>query len=238
MDALGARQVTPQARTLREMQSVIFDKDWLRTADLDRTLYLMYRDCVLPEDQHAARQLHVRYDITVLLPIMLGREYNKTKGHYHSEYKPGLCYPELYQVLEGQAHILLQQPAGETVSSCMLVRAKEGQIVLVPPNYGHITINPTEKTLKMANWVSTHVESFYEPFEAKGGGAYFEVALPKPEFISNPHYNSLPPLRIVPAREYPKLGLRHGQPIYELIRTPERLRFLSYPDEGPSPPEP
>ncbi len=233
MNALrcGDREVRPQARTLREMQSVIFDRDWLRTADPDQTLYLMYRDCVLPEDRPAAQKLAVRYDITVLLPVRLGREYNKTKGHYHSEYKPGLCYPELYQVLEGQAHILLQKRQGDSISDVVLVTANEGQIVLVPPNYGHITINPTDKTLKMANWVSTRVESFYTPFEEKGGGAYFELALPTPQFIPNRRYGSLPQLRVVSAREYPELGLRHGRPIYELIKTPEHLRFLSSPDE-------
>lgn len=115
------------------------------------------------------------------------------------------------------------------MSDVVLVTAQEGQIVLVPPNYGHITINPTDKILKMANWVSTRVESFYQPFEAKGGGAYFELA--PSQFIPNPRYTSVPPLRIVSACEYPTLGLHHGQPIYDLIKTPERLRFLSYPDE-------
>lgn len=231
MNALrcGNREIYPHARTLREMQSVVCDKAWLRTADLDQALYLMYRDCVLPEDRQIAQQLAVRYDITVLLPVRLGREYNKTKGHYHSEYKPGLCYPELYQVLEGEAHVLLQKRSGETISDVVLIIAHEGGIVLVPPNYGHITINPSEKPLKMANWVSTKVQSFYEPFEAKSGGAYFELV--GSQFIPNSNYRVLPPLRVERAREYPKLGLRHGQPIYDLIKTPERLRFLSYPDE-------
>jgi hypothetical protein len=47
----------PQVRTLRDMQSVIFDKAWLRTADLDQPLYLMYRDGVLPQDRQIAQQL-------------------------------------------------------------------------------------------------------------------------------------------------------------------------------------
>jgi glucose-6-phosphate isomerase len=236
----------PQVRTLREMQSVIFDKAWLRTADLDQPLYLMYRDGVLPQDRQIAQQLQVRYDITVLLPVRLGREFNKTKGHYHSEYKPGLGYPELYQVLEGHAHVLLQKRDGERITDVVLVIAHEGEIVLVPPNYGHITINPTEQTLKMANWVSTKVESFYEPFEQMGGGAYFElVTSPFPlrlrrglgrgerarvRLVPNARYGALPPVRVERAREYPQLGLRHGRPIYELIKNPEILRFLSFPD--------
>jgi glucose-6-phosphate isomerase len=243
---VGDREIRPHVRSLREMQSVIFDKAWLRTADLDQPLYLMYRDGVLPQDQKIARQLEIRYDITVLLPVRLGREFNKTKGHYHSEYKPGLCYPELYQVLEGHAHVLLQKRDGERITDVVLVIAHEGEIVLVPPNYGHITINPTEQTLKMANWVSTKVESFYEPFEQMGGGAYFElVTSPFPlrlrrglgrgerarvRLVPNARYGALPPVRVERAREYPQLGLRHGRPIYELIKNPEILRFLSFPD--------
>ncbi len=263
MDTLrvGTRNVAPQPRALREMQSVIFDKEWLRGANVDQSLYFMYRDCVLPEDQEIARQLEIRYDITVLPPMHLGQEYNKTKGHYHSERVPGLCYPELYQVLEGQAHVLLQKRSGTLISDVIVVIAQEGDLVLVPANYGHITINPSERTLKMANWVSTRVQSFYEPFEEKGGGAYFEIE-PSPVvtygrgagakrfdaasfsesgriktlrgeglFIPNPNYGPLPPLRGLPAPEYTQLGLRCGQPIYELIKTPKLLRFLSYPEE-------
>lgn len=233
MEALcvGDREIRPQVRTLREMQSVIFDRDWLRTADVNRPLYLMYRDCVLPEDRQIAGQLHIRYDITVLLPTPLGQEHNKTKGHYHSEYKPGLCYPELYQVLEGQAHVLLQKRDRDRITDVVLVRAHEGQIVLVPPNYGHVTINPTDQILKMANWVSTKVESFYGPFEEMGGGAYFVLRSSARPYLPNPRYGPLPPLRILPAPQYPQLGLSHDRPIYELIKTPERLRFLSYPEE-------
>jgi glucose-6-phosphate isomerase, archaeal len=183
--------------------------------------------CSLKTDR-LPNSFRVRYDITVLLPVRLGREFNKTKGHYHSEYKPGLGYPELYQVLEGHAHVLLQKRDGERITDVVLVIAHEGEIVLVPPNYGHITINPTEQTLKMANWVSTKVESLYEPFEQMGGGAYFELV--GSELVPNVRYGALPPVRVERAREYPQLGLRHGRPIYELIKNPEILRFLSFPD--------
>jgi glucose-6-phosphate isomerase len=142
--------------------------------------------------------------------------------------------------------VLLQKRDGERITDVVLVIAHEGEIVLVPPNYGHITINPTEQTLKMANWVSTKVESLYEPFEQMGGGAYFElVTSPFPlrlrrglgrgerarvRLVPNARYGALPPVRVERAREYPQLGLRHGRPIYELIKNPEILRFLSFPD--------
>lgn len=232
---VGDREVQPQARTLREMQSVVFDTLWLKRADLQRPLYWMYRDCLLSEDREAARQLKVRYDITILEPTRLSQELNKTKGHYHSERQRGLAYPELYEVLEGQAYILLQQRAGAAISDVILVEARAGDKVIVPPNYGHITINRGEKALKMANWVSVLVESFYGPYEEKGGGAYLVFAPERPDespkFVANLKYGRLPELRLLNAVEVSELSLTRQTPSYELIKRPQHLRFLSYPEK-------
>ena len=94
------------------------------------------------------REQNIRYDITIIPPGMLGREYIKTAGHYHPLVPGGsVTYPELYEVLEGEALYLLQrQDLGDVVA----INASAGDKVLVPPNYGHITINGSNKKLKMA----------------------------------------------------------------------------------------
>jgi glucose-6-phosphate isomerase len=56
-----------------------------------------------------------------------------------------------------------------------LVKATRGDKVIVPPNCGHVAINPSEKTLKMANWVCRSFESLYEPYTQHHGGAYYEL---------------------------------------------------------------
>ncbi len=232
---VGDREIRPQARTLDEMQPVVFDREWLKKADLQQPLYFMYRDCVRPEDRPIAQELQLRYDITLLLPTRLGREYNKTKGHYHSERARGLAYPELYEVLEGDALILLQKRDGAGVSDVLAIEAHTGDKVIVPPNYGHITINTGEKSLRMANWVSLSVESFYGPYEEKNGGAYWvlapERAASKPQYLPNIKYGRLPKVRVLPAGEVPELNLTRRIPSYDLIKSPQCLRFLSYPEE-------
>jgi oxalate decarboxylase/phosphoglucose isomerase-like protein (cupin superfamily) len=52
-------------------------------------------------------------------------------------------YRELYEVLKGDAHYLLQRAQNkERVDEAILVKATRGDKVLIPPNYGHVTINP------------------------------------------------------------------------------------------------
>jgi oxalate decarboxylase/phosphoglucose isomerase-like protein (cupin superfamily) len=81
----------------------------------------------------------------------------KTKGHYHPENSAGIGYPELYEVIEGVAHVLLQK---KTLDHIALAKATNSDLVIIPPGYGHVTINPSRaETLVMANLVSTAFNS-------------------------------------------------------------------------------
>ncbi|WP_301664617.1 glucose-6-phosphate isomerase family protein [Methanoculleus frigidifontis] len=91
---------------------------------------------------------NVRFDITVIPPGAVGGEYVKTKGHYHPLTPAGIGYPELYQVLAGEAHYLLQR---KNLRDVVVVTAKAGEFVLIPPGYGHVTVNPGKENLVMAN---------------------------------------------------------------------------------------
>jgi glucose-6-phosphate isomerase len=70
----------------------------------------------------------------------LGGEYVKTKGHHHPENPAGTGYPELYEVLDGTAHFQLQTKALDDV---VLIEVHKGDIIAIPPGYGHVTINPS-----------------------------------------------------------------------------------------------
>ncbi len=179
----------PDVRTIRQMSKVLFDPD-ARKQDPEMPIYYMYRD-LAPE----LKQAGVRLDVTILPPIMLGHEFNKTLGHYHPPAVPGWSYSELYNVLEGEAHYLLQKPSPTgSIEDVILVTAKKGDCIPMPPNYGHITINPGKGPLIMANLVYPGFESEYFEYEQKRGGAYYELTGGK--FIQNPTYGLLPQLKI------------------------------------------
>ena len=88
---------------------------------------------------------------------MIGLSSSETLSrNYHPENPSGTGYPELYEVIEGVAHVLLRK---KTLEHIVLVKAAKGDIVIIPPGYGHVTINPSqEETLIMANLVSTACE--------------------------------------------------------------------------------
>ena len=217
----------PDIRMLHDMDEVLYDMEWGRTAK-NTELYYMYRDLSRNEKEHEAiKSKKLRYDITVIPPQMLGKEYVKTAGHYHPNV-PGasVSYAELYQVLEGEANYLLQRMEGGSIEDVVVVEAKAGDIILVPPGYGHITINSSDKVLKMANWVSGEFSSMYEPIKEHAGAAYY---LLEKGYVPNPKYTKAPPIRHLKPADASILGLAKGEDMYNLVNDLGKLDFLKSP---------
>ena len=232
----GERTFFPVVRTLDEMKEVVSDKRFLASANMSIELYYMFREVSKDEkDEKKIKEKGLRYDITIIPPNKLGLEFVKTAGHYHPFLPDSdITYPELYEVLEGEAHYLLQRIAGkrsfEKITDVVVVNAKEGDKVIIPPNYGHVTINPTETTLKMANWVARAFSSIYEPVKRRSGAAYFELT--NGEFILNEKYEEVPDIRFQKPADIEKevgLNLNKEKGMYELIKEPEKLEFLTNP---------
>lgn len=222
----------PDIRRRGDMIEVLYDE---QAAELE-DLYYMYRGVSLSGDEAVIENKGLRYDITVISPGTLGREYVKTAGHYHPE-KPGtgVTYPEVYEVLHGRAHYLLQQTNPErsdALKSVILIAAKPGDKVLIPPRYGHITINPGDDYLIMSNWVAREFSSVYDPIREMGGGAYFELRSEDgPDFIANKKYRSLPQLQRCPVTPVPQLNLITGLPLYRVFKeNSEAFNFLLEPE--------
>jgi len=176
-------------RRLYALKEVLYDQEWLKNAKNEH-LYYMYRG--------VDRKDKLRYDITVILGKMLGKEFNKTKGHYHPN-----KYGELYIVLEGKAFYLMQKINNkEEIDDLYIVKAKKGDHVIVPPGYGHITINPEKEDLKMANWVYEEFDSIYKPIEEKKGAAYYYTT---EGWIENKNYQKNIKIKFKkPLKEFPQ----------------------------------
>jgi glucose-6-phosphate isomerase len=225
----GSKKVEPEVRTLMEMKEVIYDKKWFSKSE-NFLIYFMYRNLALNErDRKKLERYKIRYDITLIPPKMLGCEYVKTLGHYHPLVKKTkVSYPEIYEVLGGKAHYLLQNSIEGEVRDVILIEAIKGDVVLIPPGYGHITINPSKsEELKMANLVCREFSSLYEPIKERGGGAYFEL---EQGWMKNENYSNLPEMRFL--KTTPKLKEIFSKNIYELfIEEPEKFEFLTKPQE-------
>jgi len=170
----------PEIRHLYDIKNVLYDKAWLKTApNLD--LYYMYRGI--------KRKGELRYDITVIPPKMLGKEFTRTKGNRNWK-----NFPELYTVLEGNAIFLAQKILkGKATADVFYVKAKKGESVIIPIKYNAVTINPSKKSLKAGNWVSEKNKNIYKDVETMKGPAYFFT---KQGWIKNKNYKKIPKLRI------------------------------------------
>ncbi|NJD53876.1 MAG: glucose-6-phosphate isomerase [Candidatus Methanoperedens sp.] len=224
-----SRGVKPGIRMLSDMKDVIYDRNWLSSAG-NSELYYMYRELSLSKKDAAAMKEHgLRYDITIIPPQMLGCEFVKTAGHYHP-LVPGtqITYPEIYEVLGGEATYMLQKPDNEGINDVILVKAGAGDKVIIPPGYGHLTINTSNKVLKMANWVARDFESIYQPIKEKGGGAYFIL---DKGMVKNPRYGHVPEIKPGKPANLKEIGLQKSKEMYGLVRDLKNLEFLTKPHE-------
>jgi glucose-6-phosphate isomerase len=214
----------PRVRTIEEIRGVLMDP----ACECAEPLYYMYRNLSKsPEDGRWLREQGLMYDITVIPARTLCGEYVKTKGHHHPANVKGVPYPEVYEVLRGEAHYLLQTRPADDVR---LVRAGPGDRVLVPPGFGHVTINPGRATLVMANIVSSRFESDYSGYEQLRGAAYFE--LEGGVFVKNLRYQGAADIRILEAPDQKGLALLPARTLYDLVGSGS-LGFLNRPEEYP-----
>jgi len=176
-------------RHLNDMKTVLCDQAWAKKAP-NLELYYMYRGL--------KRKNGLRYDITVIPARMLGREFTKTKGHEHLK-----NYGELYIVLEGKAIYLMQKHENNRIKDVYAVKAKKGDVVIIPPKYGHVTINPSKKeTLKTANWLDEKSGHIYDVIDKKQGACYYYT---KNGWTKNKKYDKVPKLRFKrPLKKIPK----------------------------------
>ena len=199
-------------------------------------MYYMYRDVHLPSDEETIREHQVRYDITVIPPGTIGQEFVKTVGHFHS-LVPGqqYAYPEIYEVLHGQALFLIQKMDSENpdkVRTVMAVRATTGDKVIYPPNYGHIIVNIGNDVVVTANWVSDQYTADYAKVADKHGMAYYVLKGTDKQFEvkENKNYAELPEIRFAQGHMNTSLGFHLEEPMYHTgIKHPGRLEFLNKP---------
>lgn len=178
IENIDLSNLKPDVRYLNELRGLLYDKEWEKTAP-DMELYYMYR--ILKEEND------LRYDITVIPPKMLGSEFVKTKGHQHQGF-----YGEIYAVLEGEGFYFFQKGEGKKIKDVCVTKAKKGDIIVVPVGYGHVTINPSDKELKMANWVKKEDKGNFSWFENMHGACYYYT---KQGWIKNKNYKNVPELR-------------------------------------------
>lgn len=215
------------------------DAVWARPEDgPDRVIYRYTGGLHLDGDEARWTAANVIYGIVVFTPGIFGGEYVKSSGQYHPPAAPGRqATPEIYTVLSGTGHFLLQKasPPYEVIEDAVLVEVQAGESFVVPPDYGHLQINPAAEPLVFSYAVMDGMKGQYDAFKARGGAMYFEMADPANRFVFNPRYDRKVPLRVRRAADLRQLHWLKGPVTYPVIRDrlPE-LKFLTDPAAFPA----
>ena len=247
---------TPDIRRLESMRELLYDREWAEKAEDMDLYYmyrdvarqedtekiqgadLRYDITIIPPNmlgEEYTKTIGHYHPMAVDSAISYPEVYevlegeaiyfmHKTVGHYHPmAVDAGISYPEVYEVLEGEAIYFMQK---EDLSDAYFVRAGAQDKVIIPPNYGHITINPSNKPLKMANWVCASFSSLYGAYKEKKGGAYYRTLS---GWVKNTEYSPLPEIRELSPTNFEDIGFKKGVPMYSLVSDIEKLEFLKFP---------
>ncbi len=212
--ALGV-ELEPNIRTFEELIPVLRNPE---RVDRLSAAYYMYRD--LPH----LRGSWARFDLTLIPHWVVGDEHSKTHGHYHLPGAAGIPFPEVYQVFKGEGLFLLQKCEGPMVEDFVYLRGRPGDVIIIPPWYGHVTVNPGPEPLLMGNLIYRLVKSDYEPFRKYRGAAFYYTLN---GFVRNENYEgNVEPREVEPFHEEkPIVDLFLENPSsYEWLRRPELLR--------------
>lgn len=195
------------------------------SASNQRIQYWTYTGVANDSHFAALGRLPVVYDLTFIANRPIGWERPKTHGHVHiapDRQREG--FAELYEVLHGQAGFLIQDllpgPAAATV---VLVEARIGQTVVIPPQAHHAVVNLGSAMLVLGDVVARSAQDEYESLRAARGMAYYLTV--DGRAVPNPSYKDLPQLTRVRADEWSDAS---AGPLYaKLVERPADFAWLS-----------
>jgi len=216
----------PAIRRFKELVPVLYDSASCRNIHPEWPVYEVFSNLCGEEERDMLLKRGLRYDVTIMPPMMLGSEYVKTLGHRHLPFAGEWGPPEVYEVLEGEARLLIQRYQEEEIVDVSLVKAETGDKVLIPPNCGHVMINTFSSRLVVGNLVLRFSLHTYRPFIERRGAAYY--LLEDDRLVRNQYYPSVPEVRMVDAAPSRSIDEQLGL-LVSLSSGPESFAFLNHP---------
>ena len=231
MDGFGRKETG-------KMMGLLADEEEL---PMKEPFYDVYRGITFPEDEELFLNHDFRYDITIIMPGLVNGECKKTSGHYHGfNSQRTNTYAEVYEVIKGTALYILQKspnfdgedPELLQVDDLILATVHEGETIIIPPNYGHASVNIGEGALVFSNLAYVPCPVNYEPVKYYHGMSYYIMKKDgEPELKYNARYRDVPKPKFAGVRENPQLGILFGKPVYQSFKeNPDAFRFLGEPD--------
>lgn len=220
-----------ERRSLDSIRKSLFDPD-CKGPD---PVYAIAMDVGKINHKKLLEEKHLLFGAVTYAAGRLGKEPVRSQGHSHkkSAFAGGWSTPEVYEIWEGKAIILMQESAQDDPGRCFAVEAGSGEIVIVPPGWAHATISAgMNKSLTFGAWCDREYGFEYEDVRNHRGLAWFPFMDEKTEltWTQNPNYK-YSELTVKSPREYGEFGIETGKPIYtQFEEDPDKFLFVPRPD--------
>ena len=222
----GMHAVPEERRKLDAVRASLMDP----TSAGPEDLYTIYMDFGRTAEREQVVGDGLLYGGVIYAAGVTGREFVRSQGHRHTANEQGVSYPEVYEFWHGNGLIYMQQADGPAVQDCRVVECNPGDVVIVPPDWVHMTANVGSEPLAFGAWCARGQGFIYEGVRARHGVAWYFLA--DGTRVRNPNYESAAAPITQPVRDYPEFDMVTGESIYEqYLQKPSRLRFMSHPHE-------
>ena len=174
-------------RKLKDMRPLFKDAT---DYDDDLALYYMYNNIYRPEHKQLFADFGVKYEYTLLLPLVLNGECVKAHGHVHGiSPVTKTNFLEIYEVLGGSGYFQLFKIA-DAVCEVVLVKVETGDFVVIPPGYYHLSINTGDIPFNFGDLIVLNPLSDYGLLKEFAGAPLFCMKDQNGviSFESNPNY--------------------------------------------------
>lgn len=242
---LEEKEIYPIKRLVKDLKNVLMDQEISEEESGNKLAYLIFRDICRKEDEKIFQKYKIRFDLTILFSRFLKNEYNKTFGHLHPVAEKSLTYPEIYEVIRGKALFILQHfITKQKIDKVIVIKAKKNDKVLIPPNYGHTTVNIGKRDLILVNLVSRKFSSIYDFYREKRGACIYVIKknIKKENteilfkslrenfvIIKNPIYTEKFELNFFSRNKKPFKFITRKNLYLSFIKSPEKFNFLNKP---------
>lgn len=198
-------------------------------------LYSISMDVGEKKDQEDLVNRGLLFGVVAYAKGKIGKEPVRSQGHIHSvSASTQYSTPEVYEIWNGEATILMQEYAKDNPGRVYAVRAQKGDVVIVPPNWAHCTINSgVKEQLVFGAWCIRDFGFDYDEVRAHNGLAYYPTVGQNDEinWIKNDKYNNSELIEKSP-EDYSNLNINQQMPIYKQYQEDhERFNFVTKPKD-------
>lgn len=216
-----------ERRYLKDVRSSLLDP----SASGPEVLYNIAMDVGKKEHQQDLAQRSLLYGIVAYSDGKIGQELVRSQGHIHAvSASCNYSTPEVYEIWQGEAYIYMQEFVDEDPGRCAVIKAQAGDIVIVPPNWAHYTVNANQdEKMLFGAWCIRDFAFDYTQIREKQGLAFYPVVVnDQVNWIENQKYTPSE-LVIKDAREYPEFKLSQENLYTQYEQNHSKFDFVTDP---------